>query len=88
MVFDALLDLIFGAINLVLGLLPDYEGWQVPPSFLESANNWGGQSSMFYAWVDTELLGTLALSLAVIWLSAGGVRFTVWLYEKLPFKGT
>lgn len=83
-----MLGLIFGVVEFVFGLFPDFDGGNWGTSIETGAETFGGHLRGAASWIDVQLVGSLLSMLAVAILVAGGVRLSTWIYEKFPFKGT
>lgn len=95
MIFDAILQGVFGLLGAVLGWLPAFTA----PSFavagddpvmcpVEAMCTAGDHVAVLAEWVDLSLLvGIVSVLAGVLGVAAVGAGL-VWLYERLPGKGS
>lgn len=95
MIVDFLLGLLFGLLDVLAGLLP---GWTDPTLWSDSGGCGAGSIpalcqigawlSNLGGWIDVTVLVTCLVVLAAAWAVAGVVRGVVWIYDKIPAKGS
>jgi len=87
MITEALLNIVFGPVTWILGMLPD---WSPGPELVNldtSVNGWFDQFAGIGVWVPWPIVGTAIAAVLAAALFNVVARLVLWIYSLVPVFG-